>query len=61
MRPARDGDVAIREELEAARRTGTAAAYDFFIARHSHHPLAEIAREERERLLKGDPGLRIPR
>ena len=43
----RDGDVAIREELEAARRAGTLAAYDLFIRRHRDHPLAEIARRER--------------
>ena len=43
----RDGDVAIRQELEAARRAGTLAAYDLFIARHGNHPLAETARRER--------------
>ena len=48
--PARDGNIAIREELEAARRAGTLAAYDLFIARHPDHPLARTAREERERL-----------
>lgn len=50
MRPARDGNIAIREELEAARKAGTPAAYDLFIARHPGHPLAEVARRERERL-----------
>ena len=48
--PPRDGDVAIREELDAARRAGTRAALDLFIARHPRHPLADIARRERERL-----------
>lgn len=43
----RDGDVAIRQELDAARRTGTIAAYDLFIARHPGHALADIARRER--------------
>jgi hypothetical protein len=43
----RDGNVAIREELDAARRAGTLAAYDRFLERHSNHPLAEIARRER--------------
>lgn len=48
--PARDGDVAIRQELEAARRARTLSAYDLFIARHSEHPLARTARNERRRL-----------
>lgn len=46
----RDGDAAVREELEAARREGTIAAYDLFIARHGDHPLAESARRERAAL-----------
>ena len=45
--PARDGDIAIREELCAARKAGTTAAYDLFLARHPGHPLAETARKER--------------
>ena len=48
--PARDGDIAIREELEAARKARTLAAYDLFIARHPAHPLAETARRERAAL-----------
>ena len=48
--PARDGDIAIREELEAARRAGTRDAYDLFIARHPQHELAQVARCERARL-----------
>ena len=48
----RDGNIAIQEELDAARRAGTAAAYDLFIARHDGHPLAGIAREERARLAR---------
>ncbi len=51
--PARDGDIAIAEELEAARRAGTVEAYDLFIARHENHPLVAIARQERERLNAG--------
>ena len=43
----RDGNVAIREELDAARRARTLAAYDLFLARHPDHPLAETARRER--------------
>lgn len=42
--PARDGDVAIREEFDAAALQGTAAAWRLFIARHPEHPLADLAR-----------------
>jgi hypothetical protein len=45
--PPRDGDVAIREELDAARRAGTLAAYDLFLARHPGHKLVRTARRER--------------
>ena len=48
----RDGNVAVQEELEAARRAGTIAAYDLFIARNRVHPLAEVARRERARLFR---------
>lgn len=50
LRPARDGNIAIREELDAARRAGTLAAWDLFIRRHPDHPLAEVARRERAAL-----------
>lgn len=50
--PARDGNVAIQQELCAARKAGTVAAYDLFIARHPGHPLERVAREERARLLQ---------
>ena len=46
----RDGNVAIQQELEAARRAATLAAYDLFIARHPGHPLEAVARREREAL-----------
>lgn len=49
---ARDGNVAIQEELEAARRAATVAAYDLFIARHPGHPLEAVARREREVLAR---------
>ena|ERR1043166_2457939 len=49
--PPRDGNVAVAEELAAARRAGTIAAYDLFIARHPAHSLAREARRERARLL----------
>ncbi len=49
---ARDGNIAIAQELCAAREAGTVEAYDLFIARHPDHPLAEVARAERERLVR---------
>jgi hypothetical protein len=48
----RDPDAAVREELDAARREHTVAAYDRFIARHDGHPLVAIARRERRRLAR---------
>ncbi|KAA2237818.1 hypothetical protein F0L46_08930 [Salinarimonas soli] len=53
--PARPGDVAIREELDAARAAGTVAAYELFIARHPGHALERTAREELERLRAARP------
>ncbi len=50
--PARDGDIAIRQELDAARKAATLAAYDLFIARHPDHALAREARREREQLVR---------
>ena len=47
---ARDGNIAIQQELDAARKAATLEAYDLFIARHPQHPLAEIARCERAAL-----------
>ncbi len=49
---ARDGDIAIAQELDAARRAGTVEAYDLFIARHPGHKLIDIARRERELLAR---------
>lgn len=49
--PARDGDIAIQQELDAARKAATVESYDLFIARHPEHPLADLAREERARLI----------
>jgi hypothetical protein len=51
MPRARDGNIAIAEELAAARRAGRVEAYDLFIARHPQHPLAQTARRERARLI----------
>ena len=48
--PARDGNIAIQEEFDAAKRAGTIAAWDLFIARHPKHPLVEQARAERAKL-----------
>ena len=50
--PARDGNIAIAEELDAARREGSVEAYDLFIARHPGHPLEAVARRERELLVQ---------
>lgn len=50
MRKARDPNIAVREELDAARAKRTLAAYDLFIARHPDHPLALVARKERAKL-----------
>jgi hypothetical protein len=49
---ARDGNIAIAQELDSARKADTVEAYDLFIARHPDHPLAEAARREREALLR---------
>ena len=51
--PARDGNIAIQEELDAARKAGTLEAYDLFIARHPGHRLVETARRERAALAEG--------
>lgn len=53
--PARDGDVAIRQEFEAAARANTVEAWNLFIARHPGHALIETARAERRKLLAGKP------
>jgi hypothetical protein len=49
MAPGPDPELAVQEEFEAARRAGTAEAYEFFIKRHPEHSLAQTARRERER------------
>lgn len=51
----RDGDVAVQEELDAARRAGTLAAYDLFLSRQGDHPLAAVARRERAAISTGKP------
>ncbi len=52
LRPPRDGDIAVQEELDAARHAGTVAAYDLFIARHPGHRLAAVARRERQEIAR---------
>lgn len=47
---ARPGDVAILEELTAARAAGSAEAYRLFIRRHPKHKLAAVARRELARI-----------
>lgn len=47
---ARPGHLAELEELQAARRAGTLAAYDLFIARHPASRYAPEARKERAAL-----------
>lgn len=47
---ARDGNIAIAEELDAARRARTVEAYELFLARHPGHPLAEAAKAELDAL-----------
>jgi hypothetical protein len=51
----RDGNVAVAEELEAARHAGTVAAYDLFLARHPDHKLARQARRERSQVASRHP------
>lgn len=52
MPPARNPDVAVAEEYELARRRGTAAALELFIARHPESELAERARAELRQMKK---------
>ena len=49
-------DNAAQQELDAARRAGTRAAYDLFLSRHGDHPLAATARRERAALAAAKPG-----
>jgi len=50
--PARDGNVAILEEFEAAKLKNTAQAYGLFIARHPDHALTEQAKTLKARAPK---------
>ena len=44
--PARDPDIAVREEFEHAERVATAEAWQLFLARHPDHALAAIAKDK---------------
>lgn len=48
--PARDPDIAVQEEFDAARRADTVKAWELFIARHPDHRLAKEAQQELLRL-----------
>jgi len=48
--PARDPEVAVQEEYQAARHHGTAQALELFIARHPDSALAEKARADLRQL-----------
>lgn len=48
--PPRDPNIAVREEYDLAVAAGTVAALDLFIRRHGDHPLADLAKRERDRL-----------
>lgn len=50
--PARDPEVAVQEEYQAARQHGTAQALELFIARHPDSALAEKARADLRRLAR---------
>jgi hypothetical protein len=52
--PARDGNIAIQEEFDAAQAAGTVAAWELFIARHPDHPLIPEAERRLAALRSGD-------
>lgn len=47
---ARDGQVAVQEQFDAARKAGTVEAWDLFIRRYPDNPLTEQAKAERAAL-----------
>lgn len=55
--PARDGNVAIREEYDRAAETGSVEAWRLFIARHPDHPLTAEARRRLDALTAARPGI----
>jgi len=48
--PARDPEIAVKEEYQIARRLGTAEALELFIARHPEGPFADQARADLRRI-----------
>jgi hypothetical protein len=48
--PARDGNIAIQQEFDQARKADRVEAFELFLARHPDHPLAAAARREIDRL-----------
>jgi hypothetical protein len=53
--PARPGHIAELQELDAARKAGTIAAYDLFLARHPQSRYAPQARAERATAARTTP------
>jgi hypothetical protein len=49
---ARDGNIAIQEEYDAAAKAASVAAWDLFIARHPDHSLTRKAKAKRAELLR---------
>ncbi len=47
---ARDGNIAIQEEFDAAMLANSFAAWELFIRRHPDHPLAEKAWQEVQKI-----------
>ena len=54
--PARDGEIAIREEFELLKERGTREAMELFILRHPNHPLAAEAKKILRRLEESGGG-----
>ncbi len=52
---ARDGDIAIRQEFDAAMERDTRAAWELFIARHPDHPLTKRAKHRLAEHADGTP------
>lgn len=49
--PARDPQIAVQEEFDAAKIKGTVETWDLFLARHNDNPLTLSATQERDRLV----------
>jgi hypothetical protein len=49
--PARDPQIAVQEEFDAAKAVGTVERWDLFLARHANNPLAARAQIEKTKLL----------